>query len=66
MQCRSDDLRALSARSVPSNQRRAIIARHIRTNEWRVVSARHLVVDVTSRRARSHGEMRVYNGLRGC
>ena len=43
----------------------ALIARSVRTNEWRAVSARHVVVDVTSRRARSRGEKIVDNGLKG-
>ena len=64
MQCRANDWRALSARSVRPNEWRSISARHVRTNEWRMVSARHVVVDVTSQRARSCGETRVDNGLR--
>ena len=63
MHCRANDWRALSARSVSTNEWRAISARHVHTNEWRTVSARHVVVDVTSRRARSCGDMRVDNGL---
>ena len=66
MQCRANDWRALSVRSVRTNEWRAISARHVRTNEWRAVSARHVVVDVNSWRARLRGETRVDNGLRGC
>ena len=65
MWCRANDWHALSVRSVRTNECRTIIARHVRTNEWGVVSARHVVVDVTSRRARSRSETRVDNGLRG-
>ena len=50
---------------VRNNEWRVISARHVRTNEWHAVSARHVVVKVTSRRARSCSETRVYNGLRG-
>ena len=63
---RANDWRALSARSVRTNEWRAISACHVSTNEWRAVSARHVVVDVTSRRARSRGETRLDNGLRDC
>ena len=65
MQCRANDWRELSARSVRTNEWRAISARHVRTNEWWSVSERHVVVDVTSRRARSRGETRVDNDLIG-
>ena len=65
MQCCANDWHALSARTVRTNEWRAISARYVRSNEWRAVSARHVVVDVTSHRARSRGETRVDNGLRG-
>ena len=65
MQGRANDWRALIVRSVRTNEWRAISVRHVRTNEWRVVSALHAVVNVTSQRARSCGETRVDNGLRG-
>ena len=65
MQCHVIDWRALSARSVRTNEWRAISARHVRTNEWRVVSMRHVVEDVTSQRARLRVETRVDNVLRG-
>ena len=65
MQCRANDWRALSVWSVHNNEWCVISARHVCTNEWRAVSARHVVVYMTSRRARSRGEMRVDNGLRG-
>ena len=65
MQCPANDFCALSARFIRTNEWRMIKARHVRTNEWRAVSARHVVVDVTSRRARSRGDTRVDNGLRG-
>ena len=64
MQCRANDWRALSARSVRTNEWCTISARHVHTNEWCAVSARHVVVDMTSRRARLRGETRVDNGLR--
>ena len=65
MQCSANDWCALSARSIRTNEWRAISVRHVRTKEWRAVSACHVVVDMTSRRARSRGEMRVDNGPRG-
>ena len=65
MQYRDNDWRALIAQSVSTNKWCAISARHVHTNEWCTVSARHVVVDVTSQRARSRGDMRVDNGLRG-
>ena len=65
MYCRANDWRALSARSIHTNEWRAISTRHVRNYEWRAVSARHVVVEVTSRRARSRSETRVDNGLRG-
>ena len=66
MQCCANDWRAIIARSVRTNEWRTISVYHVRTNEWRMVSARHVVVDVMSRRARSCGETRMDNGLRGC
>ena len=65
MQCLTNDRRVQSARSVRTNEWRAISAHNIRTNEWHAVSARHVVVDMTSRQARSRGKTRVDNGLRG-
>ena len=65
MQCHANDWRALSARSVRTNEWRTISAHHVLTNEWRAVSAHHVVVDMTSQRERSSGEIRVDNGLRG-
>ena len=65
MQCSANDWCALCAWSVHTNEWRAISARHVYTKEWRTVSARHVVMDVTSQRARSPGEARVDNGLRG-
>ena len=65
MQCRANDWRALSARSIRTNEWRAISARHVCTNEWRAVSAHHVVVDMTSRRAQLRGDTRVNNGIRG-
>ena len=65
MWCCANDWRTLSVRSVRTNEWRAISARHVCTSEWRAVSARNVVVDVTSRWARSRGETRVDNGLRG-
>ena len=66
MHCCATELRALSVRSVRTNEWRTISVHHVHTNEWRAVSARPVVVDVTSKRARLRGETRVDNGLRGC
>ena len=65
MRCRANDWRTLSARSVRNNEWRAISAHHVSNNEWCAVSAYHVVVYITSRQARSPGDMRVSNGLIG-
>ena len=65
MRCCANDWHTLSARSVRTNEWRVISARHVHTNEWPAVSALHVVMDVMSQRARSRGETRVDNGLRG-
>ena len=65
MRCHDNEWCTLSARSVRTNEWRAISAHNIRTNEWHAVSARHVVVDMTSRQARSRGKTRVDNGPRG-